>query len=114
MKGVDFIEKDFGLKRIIASDIATHNQGGNLDGIWTNMATTACVLHDGLSDITDHSLIEVSLLIDETVSRQLPQSTEEFVAQADIRRAQSKLKDIKEALLEDDSLDRSMKDLIRD
>ena len=87
MEGVDFIEKDFGLKRIIASDVATHNLGNNLDGIWTNMKVTSCTLHDGLTDITDHSLIEVNLLVDETVSRKLPQGTEDYVAQADIRKA---------------------------
>ena len=69
MEGVDFIEKDFGLTRIVASNIETHNLGNNLDGIWTNMKNSSCILHDGLVDITDHSMIEVSLLVDESVSR---------------------------------------------
>ena len=83
MEKVDFIEKDFGLKRIIASNVATHNLGNNLDGIWTNMKTSSCILHDGLLEITDHSLIEVNLLVDESVSRQLPQGTDEYITQAD-------------------------------
>ena len=75
----------FGLERVTPSNVSTHQLGNTLDGVWTNMRTTSCTLHDSVSLVTDHSMVEVGLLIDKDVSRQLLQKIDECYTQKDIR-----------------------------
>jgi hypothetical protein len=85
MKDVTFLET-LGLFRVVEDGIQTHSKGGTLDGIWTNLRVTSCVLTDGLPDITDHSLVQVNLLMDKEVSRILPHKVDEYYTTADIRK----------------------------
>jgi hypothetical protein len=63
---------DQGLTRVIESGIPTHTKGNTLDGVWTSMKVTSCTLTDGLPEVTDHSLVNISFLLDKEVSRVIP------------------------------------------
>jgi hypothetical protein len=55
IKDTEFL-RTLGLERVIADGVPTHTKGNTLDGIWTNLKVTSCILTDALPDITDHSL----------------------------------------------------------
>jgi hypothetical protein len=40
MRKVDFIEHKFGLTKLLSEEMATHNRGGHLDNVWTNLKVT--------------------------------------------------------------------------
>lgn len=58
-----------------------------MNGIWVspNMEVTAVTLKDGTREVTDHSLVEVSILLDKDVSRSLPHKVDTFTTQADVK-----------------------------
>lgn len=77
-----------GLNRVIEEGIPTHSKGNTLYGIFTNLKVTKCTLTDVLPDIIDYSLCQINILLDNDISRTIPQKVQEYYTSLDIRRYQ--------------------------
>jgi|LauGreDrversion4_2_1035121.scaffolds.fasta_scaffold281967_1 hypothetical protein len=75
-----------GLNRVIEEGIPTQSKGNTLDGIWTNLKVTKCTLTDFIPEIIDHSLCQITILLDKDISRTIPQKVQEYYTSLDIRR----------------------------
>lgn len=86
MKDSKFLEEHFHLTAVLSPEKATNKLGGHLDNVWTNLTITGSEIIDNLDEISDHSLINVKLRIEETVKRGLPYKGECNYHAADIKR----------------------------
>ncbi len=102
------------MTRVTPAGVATHHRGNTLDGVWvsSNIKVTKVTLKDGIREVTDHSMIELSLLLDKKVTRELPHKVDTFTTQEDIRRYQINIDRFAEELLEEDSLARPLRSII--
>jgi hypothetical protein len=73
---------------------------------------TQAVLVDNLSEISDHSMIKIKLRIDSKVKRTLHSKISTYRTFKDIRAFQRNLKNVKEILLNETSLENPLKQAI--
>ena len=85
MQSIGFLDSSYKLDRVIEEGVPTHQLGGCLDGVWTNMKYSSVSLTEGMREVTDHSMIQFSLLIDGDVKRTLTHKEEELTTQREIR-----------------------------
>lgn len=80
-----FLTSYFNLTKVIPENIATHAKGASLDGLWSTLEATSCVIVSDLSQISDHSLILTKFRIGKEIKRTIPHRVDEFVTSADFR-----------------------------
>jgi hypothetical protein len=73
MEKVLFLEDSYEMTRVITEGVATHSRCNTLDGVWVsaNIKITTTTLKDGIKEVTDHSMIELSFLLDKNANRKL-------------------------------------------
>lgn len=66
--------------RVTPKNLPTQELGITLDGVWVSASikVTKAKLKDGIREITDHIMIELSLILDSNVSRSLPRKVKKF------------------------------------
>jgi len=71
---VIFLEEKYQLIRVTPPNEPTHSKGNTLDGMWVSptIKVTSATMKDGMREVTDHSMLEVSLLLIKEVSLALP------------------------------------------
>jgi hypothetical protein len=76
------------MTRVVPEGVGTHSRGNTLDGVWVsaNIKITKATLKDGIKEVTDHSKIELSFLLDKSENRKLPHRLDTFITKSDIRR----------------------------
>lgn len=101
--------------RITPEGVTTHDKGNALYGIWVspNFKVIKATLKDGLNDVKDHSMIEVTLFLDKSFSRSLPNKIDTYTTQAVIRKYQLEIKSWENENLKVDSLSKPLRSILQ-